>query len=126
MHPRKTLFLVMDLASQLVSFLQNGKCRVEVTHNGFRAPLQGGLQATFAWFGERASDISLQGGLAHPSALRFFCTLQLRDGFLSGHCNYPILTSPRPEAIAMASIRLNALSFFKIALTWFFTVYLLM
>jgi hypothetical protein len=59
----------MDLASQLVSFLQNGKCRVEVTHNGFRAPLQGGLQATFPWVGECESDISVQDDLAHPSAL---------------------------------------------------------
>ena len=42
------------------------------------------------------------------------------------HGSYPILTSPRPEAIAIASVRPIAFSFFNIDFTWFFTVYSLM
>jgi len=37
--------------------------------------------------------------------------------------HYPMSTRPRPEAIAMASVRPIAFSFFKIDFTWFFTVY---
>jgi hypothetical protein len=37
-----------------------------------------------------------------------------------------MLINPRPQAIAIASVRPIAFNFFKIDLTWFFTVYSLM
>jgi hypothetical protein len=37
-----------------------------------------------------------------------------------------MVTSPRPAAMAIASVRPIAFNFFKIDLTWFFTVYSLM
>src|SRR5271166_6918516 len=39
---------------------------------------------------------------------------------------YPILISPRSDAIAIASVRPIAFNFFKMTFTWLFTVYSLM
>jgi hypothetical protein len=46
-------------------------------------------------------------------------------GFLPAR-TYPILISPRSDAIAIASVRPMAFNFFKITFTWLFTVYSLM